>query len=65
MIKKAHLHFHGLLMWTNDAQINYKMSACYGVNLLILAKAIKINIFRQKWAHENPQRTASQLHKKV
>lgn len=52
-------------MWTNDAQINYKMSASYGVNLLILAKAVKINIFTQKWAHENPQRTASQLHKKV
>lgn len=65
MIKKAHLHFHGLLMWTNDAQINYKMSASYGVNLLILAKAIKINIFTQKWACEDPQRSVSQLHRKV
>lgn len=52
-------------MWTNDAQIHYKMSASYGVNLLILAKAIKINIFAHKWAGVNPQRTASQLHKKV
>lgn len=65
MIKKSYLHFHGLLMWTNDAQINYKMSPCYGVNLLILAEAIMINIYTQKRAHGNPQRTACQLHKKV
>jgi len=47
-------------MWTNDAQINYKMSASYGVNLLILAKAIKMNILTQKWDHGNLKRTVSQ-----
>lgn len=28
-------------MGTNDAQINYKMSACYGVNLLVGGKSHK------------------------
>lgn len=36
-----------------------------GVNLFVLTKAAQINIYTQKWAHEIPQRTASQLHKKV
>lgn len=55
MIKKSYLHFHGLLMWTNDAQINYKMSPCYGVNLLILAEAIMISIYTQNGFMEIPR----------
>lgn len=55
MIKKSYLHFHGLLMGTNDAQISYKMPACYGVNLPVRAKAIKINIFVQNGIVEVPR----------
>lgn len=42
-------------MGTNDAQISYKMPACYGVNLPIRAKAIKINIFVQNGIVEVPR----------
>lgn len=55
MIKKSYLHFHGLLIGTNDAQISYKMSACYGVNLPVRAKAMKINIFVQNGIVEVPR----------
>lgn len=42
-------------MGTNDAQISYKMSACYGVNLPACAKAIKMNIFAQNGIVEIPR----------
>lgn len=51
-------------MWTNDPQINCKMCASYGVNLLIFAEAIKINIFTQKMGSWNlPGDAGSQLHR--
>lgn len=55
-------------MWTNDAQINYKMSACYGVNLLILGKSHKDKHLYTDMSSpgvSKPQGIASQLHKKV
>lgn len=42
-------------MGTNDAQISYKMPACYGVNLPVRAKAIKMNIFVQNGIVEVPR----------
>lgn len=42
-------------MGTNDAQINDKMPACYGVNPPVRAKAIKINIFVQNGIVEIPR----------
>lgn len=41
-------------MGTNDAQINYKMSACYGLISSLVEKAIKIQISTKKWAGGNP-----------
>lgn len=51
-------------MGTNDAQIHYKMSACYGVNLLVGGKNHKdSNLYKEMGWWKSPD--ASRLQKKV
>lgn len=52
-------------MGTNDAQINYKMSACYGVNLLVGGKSHKDSHLQEEMGWRKSQRAASRLHRKV